>query len=73
MPDDLLFALAEYLFSLEPPPNPNAGDPRAAAGRDSLSEGRLRELPHAAALHQQQADAGSGLSSRRPIIRIVPT
>ena len=33
MPDDLLFALAEYLFSLEPPPNPNAGDPRAAAGR----------------------------------------
>ena len=34
MPDDLLFALAEYLFSLEPPPNPNAGDPRAAAGRE---------------------------------------
>ena len=33
MPDDLLFALAEYLFSLEPPPNPNTGDPRAAAGR----------------------------------------
>src|SRR4029079_2273685 len=33
MPDDLLFALAEYLFSLESPPNPNIGDPRAAAGR----------------------------------------
>jgi hypothetical protein len=34
MPDELLFALAQYLFSLEPPSNPNAGDPRAAAGRD---------------------------------------
>jgi hypothetical protein len=34
MPDDQLFALAEYLFSLEPPPNPHAGDPRAAAGRE---------------------------------------
>jgi hypothetical protein len=34
MPDELLSALAEYLFSLEPPSNPNAGDPRAAAGRE---------------------------------------
>ena len=34
MPDQMLFALAEYLFALEPPPNPNTGDPRAAAGRD---------------------------------------
>ena len=34
MPDELLFALAQYLFSLEPPANPNAADPRAAAGRD---------------------------------------
>jgi mono/diheme cytochrome c family protein len=33
MPDELLFAMAQYLFSLEPPPNPNASDPRAAAGR----------------------------------------
>ena len=33
MPDELLFALAEYLFSLEPPPNPNAAHPRATAGR----------------------------------------
>ena len=33
MPDDLLFALAEYVFSLEPPPNPHTGDPRAVAGR----------------------------------------
>ena len=33
MPDELLFALAEYLFSIEPPSNPNAADPHATAGR----------------------------------------
>jgi hypothetical protein len=32
-PDELLFALAQYIYSLQPPPNPNAGDPLAAAGR----------------------------------------
>lgn len=31
-PDDVLFALAEYIYSLQPPPNPNLSDPRAAAG-----------------------------------------
>ena len=31
--DELLFALAEYILSLKPPPNPNRDDPRAAAGR----------------------------------------
>ena len=31
-PDELLFALAEYLYQLEPPANPNASDPRAATG-----------------------------------------
>jgi hypothetical protein len=34
MGDNQLFALSEYLFSLEPPSNPHAGDPRAAAGRE---------------------------------------
>jgi len=34
MPDELLFALTQYLFSLEPPANPNLRDPRAPAGRD---------------------------------------
>ena len=33
MSDEQLFALAKYLLSLEPPPNPHASDPRAAAGR----------------------------------------
>ena len=32
-PDELLLALARYIYSLQPPPNPNAGDPHAAAGR----------------------------------------
>jgi mono/diheme cytochrome c family protein len=31
-PDDLLFALGQYIFSLEPPQNPNRGDPRASTG-----------------------------------------
>jgi len=32
-PDELMFALAQYIYSLEPPANPNLGDPRAAAGK----------------------------------------
>jgi len=32
-PDELLYALAQYIYSLQPPPNPNLGDPRAATGR----------------------------------------
>jgi hypothetical protein len=33
MSDDILFALAEYLFALTPPPNPNAGDSRVSTGK----------------------------------------
>jgi hypothetical protein len=33
MSDDGLFALAQYLFALTPPPNPNAGDPRVPMGK----------------------------------------
>jgi hypothetical protein len=32
-PDELLYALAQYIYSLQPPTNPNLGDPRAATGR----------------------------------------
>jgi mono/diheme cytochrome c family protein len=32
-PDEVLFALAEYAYSLEPPRNPNLDDPRAPAGQ----------------------------------------
>jgi hypothetical protein len=31
--DELAFALAKYIYSLEPPKNPNVGDPRATAGQ----------------------------------------
>lgn len=31
--DDLLYALAQYIVSIEPPKNPHLGDPRAAAGK----------------------------------------
>ena len=31
--DDLLYALAQYIVSIEPPPNPHAGDTRAPAGK----------------------------------------
>jgi hypothetical protein len=31
--DDLAFALAKYIYSLEPPSNPNRNHPRAAAGK----------------------------------------
>jgi hypothetical protein len=31
--DDLAFALAKYIYSLEPPKNPNANNARAAAGK----------------------------------------
>jgi hypothetical protein len=33
LPDDLAFALTQYIYSLEPPPNPNSKDARAAAGQ----------------------------------------
>jgi hypothetical protein len=32
-PDEILFALAEYILSLKPPPNPNVSDPRVRAGK----------------------------------------
>ena len=37
-PDELLFALAEYIYSLQPPPNPNAGDERIEAGKAVLTK-----------------------------------
>jgi mono/diheme cytochrome c family protein len=33
LPDPMAYALAQYLFSLEPPANPNLNDPRAARGK----------------------------------------
>lgn len=33
MTDELAYAIGKYIYSLEPPPNPNAGNPKAAAGK----------------------------------------
>ena len=33
VPDEALYALARYIYSLEPPPNPNVGDPRVPGGQ----------------------------------------
>jgi hypothetical protein len=33
MPDAMMFAVSQYIFSLEPPPNPHLRDARAADGR----------------------------------------
>jgi mono/diheme cytochrome c family protein len=47
-PDELLFALGQYLFSLEPPPNPNRDDPRTSAGEkvfDREGCGRCHTAP----------------------------
>src|SRR6266545_2038972 len=36
-PDEVLYALAKYIYSLQPPLNPNPVDERAAAGRKIFS------------------------------------
>lgn len=37
LPDAALYALALYIYSLEPPPNPNPFDTKAAAGKEIFS------------------------------------
>jgi hypothetical protein len=51
LPDAALYALALYIYSLQPPPNPNPFDSKAAAGKQ-ISRERLRRVPHASALHE---------------------
>jgi hypothetical protein len=38
--DDLAFALAQYIYSLEPPANPNVGDARSTAGKQVFDRER---------------------------------
>lgn len=55
--DEQLYALPPYVYSLRPPANPNRVDALARRGEAVFaSEGCA--LPHAAALHEQCADAG---------------
>jgi len=59
--DEALFALALYLYSLEPPPNPNPVDERTGAGQKIFAREGMSQVPHSAAVHQQQADARAGI------------
>ena len=52
LPDEALYALAMYIYSLEPPPSPYKSDARAAAGAENFRAGRLCRLPHAATVHE---------------------
>ncbi len=40
IPDDIAYALVQYLYSLEPPPNPNLGDARIPAGKQVFERER---------------------------------
>lgn len=65
--DEQLYALARYIYSLEPPPNPNAFDTGAARGKQVFEDEGLRHVPSAAALYEQQAHARDRLhGARRP-------
>jgi hypothetical protein len=60
MPNELLFALAKYLFSLEPPPNPNRGDPRAVAGRRVFARERCQTCHRPPLYTNQKLTLASG-------------
>jgi hypothetical protein len=40
IPDDIAYALVQYIYSLEPPPNPNLGDARIPAGKQVFERER---------------------------------
>ena len=65
LPDEALYALALYIQSLEPPPNPNTFDENSGSREEDLRARRLRRLPHAGAVHEQQTDSGNRVSNRR--------
>ena len=63
--DEQLYALARYLYSLTPPPNPNTASALSERGRPRLLARRLQRVSHRAALHEQQAHAGDRLPRPR--------
>ena len=63
--DEALYALAHYLYALQPPANPNHTDAQSRAGGVRLRTRGLRRLPHRSAVHQQQADAGRRIRGSR--------
>ena len=61
--DEIAFSLAKYIYALEPPKNPNANDPRAAAGKKVFDREGCGGCHPAPALLEQQADAGERLDA----------
>lgn len=57
--DEQLYAVALYLYSLKPPPNPNSFDSFAGSGSRDLQGGGVCCLSRSAVVYQQQADTGS--------------
>ena len=53
VPDEALYALALYIYSLEPPVNPNAFDVHSEEGREDLHARGMRRLPYSSAVHKQ--------------------
>ena len=72
--DEQLYALALYVYSLQPPPNPNPLDDRAVRGQQVFSREGCARLPHPAAIYEQQTDSRDRLqrSRRSPQIRRHP-
>ena len=56
--DEQLNALALYIYSLEPPPNPHPFDDLARQGEQVFEREAMRRLSPAAVIHQQQTYAG---------------
>jgi hypothetical protein len=63
--DQQLYALALYLYSLQPPANPNGFDDVAARGQKVFEREGCARVPHAAALYKQQANASGRFRRRR--------
>ena len=59
--DEQLYALALYIYSLTPPANPNKSDVLTSRGEQIFNREGCAELPHAAALHEQQVDNRDGV------------
>jgi len=65
LPDDALYALALYIESLQPPPNPNVPDAKSAAGK-KCSNGKAAGWCHTPPYYTSgKLTLGRGLRRRR--------
>ena len=71
--DAQLYALAQFIYSMTPPPNPNPFDDRARTRPGGVQRVGMRALPYAAALHVEPARAGRWLHAARRSSRSATT